>query len=103
MKTEKLSLPEYQRLIKRLGKERGFDSETIAQKFTLLMEECGELAKAARKVAQISTHQKYNPFDIEEEAADVFWVLIDICNSLGVDLEEAFEKKEKLHQKRKWS
>jgi NTP pyrophosphatase (non-canonical NTP hydrolase) len=99
----KLTLSEYQELIKRLAAKRGFDSETIAQKFTLLMEECGELAKAARKVAQISTHQKHNSFDIEEEAADVFWVLIDLCNNLGVDLEEAFEKKEKLHQKRKWS
>ena len=90
-------------MMKKLAAQRGFDGETIAQKFTLLMEECGELAKAARKVAQISTYQKHNPFDIEEEAADVFWVLIDICNNLGVDLEEAFGKKEKLNQKRKWS
>jgi len=40
--------------------------------------------------------------DMEEEAADVFWLLIDLCNRLGIDLEKAFADKEKKNQNRVW-
>ena len=95
--SSKTTLPQYQLIIKKLAAERGFDSETIAQKFMLLLEECGEFAKAGRKHGGVSTHQKYSSHGVEEEAADIFWVLIDLCNNLDIDLEEAFEQKEKLH------
>jgi NTP pyrophosphatase (non-canonical NTP hydrolase) len=101
--SSKTTLPQYQLIIKKLAKERGFDSETIGQKFMLLLEESGEFAKAARKVSGISMSKESIPHGIEEEAADVFWVLIDICNNLGVDLEKAFAKKEKTNRKKKWS
>ncbi len=97
------TLPEYQALIEKLKVERGFDKETIPEVFMLLLEEAGEFAKAARKLSGITTDKNSKQHDLEEEAADVFWLLIDLCNRLGIDLEKAFADKEKKNQQREWS
>ena len=97
-----MALSEYQKLIKRLVKERGFDKETVPEVFMLFTEEVGEFAKAARKVSGITTDKNSKVHDLEEEAADVFWLLIDLCNRLNIDLEKAFAEKEKKNQKRQW-
>jgi NTP pyrophosphatase (non-canonical NTP hydrolase) len=96
------SLPEFQQLIKDLSVLRDFDKETISQKFMLLLEEAGEFAKAARKVSGITVDESSKKHVVEEEAADVFFVLIDICNSLNIDLAEAFQNKEEINKSRKW-
>lgn len=98
-----MTLPEYQEHIKKLVKERGFDKETPPEVFTLLVEEIGELAKAMRKANGQKVDKTRRQHDVEEEAADVFWLLIDLCNRLDIDLEKAFEAKEKKNQKRQWS
>ena len=57
-----------------------------------LTEEVGELARViARKYGDQSfkTGEKDN---LEEEMADVLWVLICLANQTGVDLTEAFTK-----------
>ena len=57
-----------------------------------LTEEVGELARViARKYGDQSfkTGEKDN---LEEEMADVLWVLICLANQTGVDLTEAFNK-----------
>lgn len=97
------SLPKYQKLISEFAAQRGFDKETLSQKFMLLLEETGEFAKAARKVSGISVDADSRNHVVEEEAADVFWVLIDLCNSLGIDLAEAFADKEKKNKSRTWN
>ena len=98
---EKFTLADYQKLMRKLVVERGFDSETVPQVFTLLVEEVGELAKALRKHngQKVGAHSKEH--SVEEEAADVFWLLIDLCNRLDIDLAAAFEAKEKKNQARK--
>lgn len=98
-----MTLPEYQNLIKKLAKQRGFDKETPPEVFTLLVEEIGELAKALRKSNGQKVDKARRQHDVEEEAADVFWLLIDLCNRLDIDLEKAFEAKEKKNRTRKWS
>ncbi len=98
-----MRLENYQALIKRLIVERGFDKETVPEVFMLLMEEVGEFAKAARKVSGITTDKNSRVHDLEEEAADVFWLLIDLCNRLNVDLAKAFVAKEAKNQSRNWS
>ncbi len=98
-----MSLNDYQKLIGQLIVDRGFESETLSDVFMLFLEEAGEFAKAARKAAGISVDKKSANFDVEEEAADVFWLLIDLCNRLGIDLEKAFIKKEEKNNKRTWS
>lgn len=42
------TLRDFQLYVAKMTKERGFDEETIAEIFMLLLEECGEMAKAAR-------------------------------------------------------
>lgn len=98
-----MDLPAYQKLIENLKTERGFDKETIPEVFMLFLEEAGEFAKAARKASGITTDKKSKIHNLDEEAADVFWLLIDLCNRLGIDLEKAFSSKEIKNRKRTWS
>jgi NTP pyrophosphatase (non-canonical NTP hydrolase) len=64
--------------------ERGFDKETTPQMFMMLMEECGELAKAARKQANIKTDATSEVFKLGHEAADILMYLLDICNHFQI-------------------
>lgn len=97
------TLKQYQELIKKLAVERGFDEETVPEVFTLLVEEIGELAKAIRKHNGQKVDLSRKQHEVEEEAADVFWLLLDLCNRLDIDLAEAFDAKEAKNAKRKWS
>lgn len=102
LKPGQLSLYEYQALISKLVVDRGFDKETVPEVFTLLVEEVGELAKAIRKHNGQKVDLASKHHAIEEEAADVFWLLLDLCNRLDIDLAEAFAAKEAKNAKRKW-
>lgn len=83
--------------------ERGFEREDLAKKFMLLLEETGEFAKSARKAAGIQYAEDSTQSEAAHEAADVFMVLLDICNILGVDLEQAFREKEAKNKTRTWN
>jgi NTP pyrophosphatase (non-canonical NTP hydrolase) len=95
-------LTDYQDYIKKMVVERGFDQESIPEKFMLLLEECGEMAKAARKTQKIHTDQSSKQFELAHEAADVFVYLLDICNYFNIDLEKAFRDKEAINSQRSW-
>jgi len=97
-----LTLSDYQKLIKKLVVERGFDKETVPEVFTLLIEEVGELAKAIRKRNGQKVDLSRRQHNVEDEAADVFWLLIDLCNRLGIDLGKAFAEKELKNATRTW-
>jgi NTP pyrophosphatase (non-canonical NTP hydrolase) len=59
---------------------------------TILTEEVGELAKVmARKYGEQSFKEGEKD-NLEDEMADVFWVLICLANQTGVDLTKALEK-----------
>ncbi len=83
--------------------ERGFDKETVPEMFMLFLEECGELAKAARKDHGLHTDKNSHVHHLGHEAADVFMYLLDICNHFDIDLETAFREKEELNKKRSWT
>ena len=58
----------------------------------ILTEEVGEMARVmARKYGEQS-FKKGEKDNLEEEIADVFWVLICIANQTGIDLTEALQK-----------
>lgn len=82
--------------------ERGFDKETIPEVFTLLIEEIGELAKAIRKETGQKVDKNSRIHNVEDEAADVFWLLLDLCNRLNIDIGKAFQAKEVKNAKRTW-
>lgn len=95
-------LQDYHEYCKKIVKIRGFDKETISELFMLFMEECGELAKAARATQPIKSGAHSKRHELAHEAADVFIYLLEICNYFGVNLEEAFREKEKINAKRTW-
>lgn len=95
-------LSDFQKYVAEMVKERGFDRETIPEMFMLFLEECGELAKAARKAGGMKVDKNSKQFLLGEEAADVFIYLLDICNHFDIDLEKAFRDKEEESKKRTW-
>ena len=71
----------------------------------VLMEEVGELARImVRKYGEQSNKGSEADLQMEDELADVLWVLICIANQTGINLNEAlqknFEKKNKRDQQR---
>ncbi len=102
---KKKNIDEIQEYIKKVIEIRGFANQRVQDKMLLLLEETGELAKAIRKTlpeASIDYNKIENYTSIEEEIADVFIVLVSICNKLNINLYKAFENKEKKNVERKW-
>ncbi len=98
----KPTMTDYHDYLKEVVVERGFEKETVSEVFTLLVEEVGELAKALRKANGQKIDMSSRQHDIEEEAADVLFMLVDLCNRLDIDLAEAFAAKEAKNAKRTW-
>ena len=96
------SLPELQKYYKDKCKERGFDHETPQDIILLMTEELGELARAIRKQAGIKSSDKSKINPIEEEIADLLIYLLHLSEISGIDLEQAFWKKEEENNKRVW-
>lgn len=97
------TLPELQRYMDEICKERGWTKDSSAEKFLLFTEEVGELAKAIRKTRglyQEKARQKH--LELEEEFADVLSYLLDLANCFQVDLETAFREKEQVNAARTW-
>jgi NTP pyrophosphatase (non-canonical NTP hydrolase) len=96
-------LKDFQAYVTEVVHHRGFEKETVSDLFMLLLEECGELAKAARKTQNIKTDKNSKTYEVDHEAADVFMYLLEICNRFDIDLEKAFREKEAINAKRTWS
>jgi NTP pyrophosphatase (non-canonical NTP hydrolase) len=59
----------------------------------ILMEEVGELSRLmVRKYGEQSFKKSDEGKELEDELADVLWVLICLANQTGVDLTEALHK-----------
>lgn len=104
-KLEGKSLAGIQSYIKLALSARGFDDETVAQKFMLLMEETGELAQAARKHARVKVADDStakHKENLSDEVGDVLILVLDICNKLGINAETAIIQKEIKNSKRNW-
>jgi len=97
------TLKDYQTYVADMVKERGFEKESVPQLFMLLMEECGEFAKAARKSQGIHIDNASEKYNLGHEAADVLIYLLDICNQYNIELEGAFRSKEEINSNRNWT
>ncbi len=98
----KPTVSDFQKYVRALVEERGFSDETLPELFMLFLEESGELARSARTSTAMKSHEGKELSDAQHEAADVFIYLLDICNHLGIDLEQAFRDKEEMNKKREW-
>ena len=104
--SNKSSINEIQSYIKVIMEIRGFNKEKTSDKILLLIEEVGELAKAIRKNENklgIDKTKECNYSSVESEVADVFIVLLSICDILNIDLFKVFLDKEEENIKRTWS
>lgn len=97
------TLPELQRYLDEVCKERGWTKDNYAEKFLLFTEEVGELAKAIRKSQGLYQEKaREKRLELEEEFADVLSYLLDLANYFQVDLEKAFREKEQVNAARTW-
>ncbi|MCD6355236.1 MAG: hypothetical protein J7L95_06780 [Prolixibacteraceae bacterium] len=71
-------------------------------KCLLLGEKVGELFKAVRKAEGLLIDTNFNFTEIGDELSDIFIYLCAIANRKGIDLENAFRKKEEKNKKRTW-
>jgi len=99
---DKPTLPELQDYISKVIKHRGFHKQSVDDEFRMLIEEVGELAKALRKHKGVSTAEDSAVHELRHECADVLWMLVAVCNRLGIDLEQALRQKEEINKTRTW-
>lgn len=100
--TKSPSLKDFQDYVTKLEHERGFIDQTTLDKCLLLGEEVGELFKAVRKSEGLAVDGNSTFTEIGDELTDIFIYLCAIANRKGIDLEEAFRKKEEKNKKRVW-
>ena len=102
---KQLSLQEAQEQVDQWIKTVGVRYFNELTNMGILMEEVGELARImVRKYGEQSNKGSEAELQMEDELADVLWVLICIANQTGINLNEAlqknFEKKNKRDQQR---
>lgn len=95
-----ITIKQLQKTVDSWIKDKGVRYFNELTNMTILMEEVGELARVmARKYGE----QSFKPTDkdnLEDEIADVLWVLVCIANQTNTDLTEAFKNNIKKKSKR---
>ncbi len=87
-----MTLEEAQKTVDQWIKKYGVRYFSELTNMAVLTEEVGELARImARKYGDQSFKGKEEELNLDEEIADVFFVLVCIANQTGVDLTKAFE------------
>lgn len=88
-----MTLQEAQHKVDNWIKEYGVKYFSELTNLALLMEEVGELSRIiARKYGEQSSKESDLDKNLEDEMADVLFVLICLANQTGVDLTSALEK-----------
>ena len=87
-----MTIKEAQEIVDKWIKTYGVRYFNELTNMAVLTEEVGELAKViARKYGEQSFKEGEKD-NLEDEMADVLWVLICLANQTGTDLTKAFEK-----------
>ena len=93
MEKNELTLNEAQKLVDHWIKTVGVRYFNELTNMSLLMEEVGELARImARTYGEQSFKESDKGRALDDEMADVLWVLICLANQTGVNLTEALVK-----------
>ncbi len=99
-----LSLNGLQDYMHFMAQQRGFAQETPQDTLLVMLEECGELAKALHKHIGLKVdHKRLESYgQLSHEMADVLICLIMLANKCNIDLYEALEQKETINKQRSW-
>ena len=93
MEKNELTLNEAQKLVDNWIQTVGVRYFNELTNMSLLMEEVGELARImARTYGEQSFKESDKGRALDDEMADVLWVLICLANQTGVNLTEALQK-----------
>lgn len=93
MKEESLTIEEMQRKVECWIKEIGKGYFPPLANMAILTEEVGELARViVRQYGPQVAKKSDLDRNLEEELADVLWVVVCLANQTDVDLTEAFRK-----------
>ena len=99
-----MTLEEAQKQVDSWIKEYGVRYFSELTNMAVLTEEVGELARVMARRYGDQSFKEGERDNLDDEMADVFWVLLCIANQTGVNLTEAFrrnlEKKTKRDQTR---
>lgn len=88
-----MKISEAQQLVDKWIKEYGVRYFNELTNTAMLMEEVGEVARImARRYGEQSEKESDKQKKLDDELADVLFVLICIANQTGIDLEEALKK-----------
>jgi len=88
-----MEIAEAQKIVDNWIKTKGVRYFDELTNLGILMEETGELARImVRKYGEQSFKSSEKDLDLEDEIADVFWVLLCIANQTGTDLTGALQK-----------
>jgi NTP pyrophosphatase (non-canonical NTP hydrolase) len=93
METSNITISEAQQKVDNWIKTYGVRYFSELTNMAILTEEVGELARIiARKYGDQSFKKSDEKYNLEDEMADVLWVLICLANQTGVDLNSALLK-----------
>lgn len=97
---EQNTLKEAQEIIRKFVEERSWERPS-ADTFIHLVEEIGEVGRNILIMKDYGgAHTKDKPVNMEEELADVLYLLLKLANENNVDLQNAFTSKvEKIRKK----
>ena len=88
-----MKISEAQQLVDKWIKEYGVRYFNELTNTAILMEEVGEVARImARRYGEQSEKESDKQKKLDDELADVLFVIICIANQIGIDLEEALRK-----------
>ena len=99
-----MQIKDIQDQVKQLREEQGWQDTSLEHRIVFLVSEVGELAKDVIRLAGTRGDENIEPVkeNIGLEIYDIVWNLSDLANLIGVDLEEAFQKKSELNKSRNW-
>ena len=93
MSNTSISIEQAQQLVDKWIKEHGVRYFSELTNMALLTEEVGEVARIiSRTYGEQSFKETDKGKNMEDELADVLFVLICLANQTGIDLTKAFEK-----------
>lgn len=96
------TLPELQAYVAAVLEYRKLNTTNPELNLLQLVEEVGELARAIRKTRGGKFASDTHTTEIAPEAADVFILLVGLCNMLDIDLLTAIQSKETHNKTRVW-
>lgn len=87
-----MELKEAQRVVDQWINTTGVRYFNELTNMAMLTEEVGEVARIISRKYGEQSFKKGDKTELDDELADVFFVLVCLANQTGVDLEEAFKR-----------